>query len=65
MAEARKMLDQQAAYGLKPGGVYNVESSGYIKKMDGASGAHSDIDGPEVAHLLWQVAQTSGRAERV
>ena len=36
--------------------IYNLESSEFIKKMDGASGAHSDIDGPQVAHALWQAA---------
>jgi hypothetical protein len=65
MAESVEMLDHQASYGFKPGRVYNVESSNFIKKMDGSSGAHSDIDGPEVAHMLWQAAQSSGRAQRV
>jgi hypothetical protein len=65
MAQPRQMLDHQATYGFKPGGVYNVESSKFIKKLDGSSGAHSDIDGPEVAHMLWQAAQTTGRVQRV
>jgi len=65
VVEARRMLERQAPYGFQPGGVYNVESSDFIKKMDGASGAHSDIDGPEVAHMLWQAAQTSGRPQRI
>ena len=55
-AQAISMLPHDGAYGFKPGLVYNIESSEFIKKMDGASGAHSDIDGPEVAHALWQAA---------
>jgi hypothetical protein len=43
-------------YGFKAGTIYNLESSDFIKKGDGASGAHSDIDGPEVAHAIWQAA---------
>jgi hypothetical protein len=27
--------------------------------MDGVSGSHSDIDGPQVAHAIWQAALTS------
>ena len=44
------------SYGFKAGHIYNVEGSKYIAKIDGASGAHSDIAGPEVAHLIWQAA---------
>ena len=39
--------------------IYNLESSEYIRKMSGASGAHSDIDGPQVAHAIWQAALAS------
>lgn len=46
------------SYGFQAGRIYNVESSKYIAKIDGASGAHSDIAGPEVAHLIWQAALT-------
>jgi hypothetical protein len=53
------MLDEHGRYDFQPGGVYNVESSEFIQKMDGSSGAHSDIDGPQVAHMLWQAAQVS------
>lgn len=56
VAQDIPMLNESAAYGFKPGVVYNVESSEFIKKMDGASGAHSDIDGPQVAHAIWQAA---------
>lgn len=44
------------SYGFKAGHIYNIEGSEYISKIDGASGAHSDISGPEVAHLIWQAA---------
>lgn len=44
------------SYGFKAGHIYNIEGSEYIAKIDGASGAHSDIAGPEVAHLIWQAA---------
>jgi hypothetical protein len=59
VAQRREMLDQHGTYDFVPGGVYNVESSSFIKTMSGASGAHSDIDGPEVAHMLWQTAQAA------
>ncbi|HEE0117919.1 TPA: hypothetical protein R6W50_000580 [Citrobacter gillenii] len=36
--------------------VYNIDGGKYIRKIDGISGAHSDIGGPEVAHLIWQTA---------
>ena len=55
-AVARPMLDANGAYGFEAGKVYNLESSQFIAKGDGVSGAHSDIDGPEVAHALWQAA---------
>ncbi len=56
VAKPIKMLDEKGVYGFQPGVIYNIESSEYIKKMDGASGAHSDIDGPQVAHAMWQAA---------
>ena len=36
--------------------IYNLEASGVIKTGDGASGAHSDIAHPEVAHAFWSAA---------
>jgi hypothetical protein len=51
-----KMLPETDDYNFHPGTIYNLESSGYIKKMDGAQGAHSDIAGPQVAHAIWQAA---------
>jgi pimeloyl-ACP methyl ester carboxylesterase len=52
----RQMLNQTGMYRFAPGTIYNLESSQFICKGDGVSGAHSDIDGPEVAHALWQAA---------
>ena len=51
-----KLMPVTGDYQFESGRVYNFEASEYIKKKVGASGAHSDIDGPEVAHALWQVA---------
>ena len=53
------MLAETGDYHFEPGKVYNLESSQFIKKMQGAAGAHSDIDGPQVAHAIWQAAFTS------
>jgi hypothetical protein len=58
--EDRSMLAAEGKYDFKPGTIYNLESSKFIAKGDGASGAHSDIDGLEVAHALWQAALTRG-----
>jgi hypothetical protein len=38
---------------LQPGTIYNVVGDAVIKTGGGASGAHSDIDHPEVGHLFW------------
>lgn len=56
-AKAIRMLPQTGDYGFTPGGIYNIESSEFIRKKNGASGAHSDIDGPQVAHAIWQAAR--------
>jgi len=53
---SQSMNDLSTPYQLEPGVIYNVDASHYVCKLDGASGAHSDIDGPEVAHLIWQAA---------
>ena len=52
-ATAISMLDANGAYSLQPGAIYNVESSRFVPD-------HSGIDGPEVAHLLWQAATARG-----
>jgi hypothetical protein len=49
-----KMLDVDGEYNFKLQTIYNVESSKFIATGSGASGAHSDIDGPQVAHMMWQ-----------
>jgi hypothetical protein len=52
-------LDMQAVgqpYDFRGGRVYNLECSGVIRNGDGASGAHSDIVHPEVAHAVWSAA---------
>lgn len=55
-AEKEPMRAPNENYGFKAGHIYNVEGSKYIARLDGASGAHNDIAGPEVAHLIWQAA---------
>jgi hypothetical protein len=51
-----KMLAADQDYGFEARRVYNLESSQFIRKGGGLSGAHSDISGPEVAHAIWQAA---------
>jgi hypothetical protein len=52
--EDREMLPAEKDYGFRGGRVYNLESSGFINEGSGASGAHSDIAKPAVAHAFWQ-----------
>jgi hypothetical protein len=59
VATGRDMLDAGGEYGFERGKIYNLESSTFIAKGSGASGAHSDIDGPQVAHAMWQAALVS------
>lgn len=54
IAENIAMGNALATYSFKPGMVHNLEASGVIKSTTGASGAHSDISHPEVAHAAWQ-----------
>jgi hypothetical protein len=54
-----KMLAADGSYTLEKGKIYNLESSQFIAKKEGASGAHSDIAGPEVAHAIWSAALAS------
>src|SRR5215472_846011 len=54
-------------YGFRAGTIYNLEASDVIKNGGGASGAHSDIAHPEVAHAFWSAvlaAPTSPEATR-
>jgi hypothetical protein len=56
LAESGDLLDQRGAYGFLPGRVYNLNGSRFI-------GGHSAIDGPEVAHLLWEAARAVGAGQ--
>ena len=44
------------AYQFAAGGIYNLEASKFIRSGGGASGAHNDIAGPEVAHAIWEAS---------
>jgi hypothetical protein len=59
MRNDSKMLAADGSYTLEKGKIYNLESSQFIAKKEGASGAHSDIAGPEVAHAIWSAAFAS------
>ncbi len=45
----KSMLDQRGTYGFERGRVYNLDGSSFIP-------SHTGIDGPEVAHAIWQAA---------
>jgi hypothetical protein len=51
--------DATHAYSFEPTHIYNLECTGVIKDGTGASGAHSDIAKPEVAHALWEAVKAS------
>jgi hypothetical protein len=55
IAEPRAMLDASGAYGFAPGRIYNLDASAFIAD-------HNAIDGPAVAHTLWQAVAASGGA---
>jgi hypothetical protein len=57
LAEPKDMLDQSGDYQFQSGRIYNVNGSPFIPD-------HSGIDGPQVAHLLWQ-AVIAARGQRV
>ena len=46
-------------YDFSAGQIYNLEASAVIKKINGPSGAHSDIAHPRVAHAFWAAAISS------
>jgi hypothetical protein len=54
-----EMGDAAHAYEFKGGHIYNLEATGIIKDGDGASGAHSDIAKPEVAHAMWEAVKAT------
>jgi pimeloyl-ACP methyl ester carboxylesterase len=49
IAQSSPMLDAAGTYGFQPGKIYNLEGSAFIP-------SHSGIDGPQVAHAIWQAA---------
>ena len=53
------MLSTDQQYGFQPRQIYNIESSNIIRAMSGLNGAHSDINHPEVGHVIWQAALAS------
>jgi len=55
------MRSASEEYGFECGRVYNLEASEFICKMEGASGAHNDISGAEVAHAIWEAALAGDR----
>jgi hypothetical protein len=44
-----------------PGRLYNIDASGVISHLDGASGAHNDIGHEELTWIAWNAARTSAR----
>jgi len=48
------MLPDEGTYSFRKSVFHNIQSSAYIRKIEGASGAHSDIAHSEVAHAFWQ-----------
>jgi hypothetical protein len=57
-----KLLKETDTYAFKPGAVYNLDGSEFIRHGGGASGAHSDIDGPQVANAIAQAASAGASA---
>lgn len=53
------MQPETSDYHFENGKIYNLEASQYIAKMEGASGAHSDVYEPQVMHAIWQSVFTS------
>jgi hypothetical protein len=58
------MAAATVAYDFEDGKVYNLDASKYICQGTGASGAHSDIAGAEVAHAIWAAAFGRGARGR-
>lgn len=51
------IADATHPYHFEAGHIYNLECTGVIKDGGGASGAHSDIAKPEVAHAMWEAVK--------
>ena len=47
--------------GFEPGTVYNIDASGVIARLEGASGAHNDIGHREISWLAWNAARAAAR----
>jgi len=47
------MLPVPKSYQFEAGKFYNLNSNAFICEGGGLSGAHSDIDKPEVGHAVW------------
>jgi hypothetical protein len=57
LAEKKPMGSPTTVYEFKPGRIYNLEGTQFIPD-------HSGIDGPEVAHTLWQTLRAAeGRTQ--
>ncbi|MEO8367127.1 MAG: hypothetical protein ABI538_13065 [Pseudoxanthomonas sp.] len=54
LAQDRLIGSASEDYGFVAGRVYNLDAGSVIRNGEGASGAHSDIAHPEVAHAAWQ-----------
>ena len=50
------LLGVTGDYRFKRDKIYNINASAVIRHGGGASGAHSDISHPEIAHAFWQAA---------
>jgi hypothetical protein len=55
----REILASTSQYHFRPGTTYNIDASSVIRNGGGLSGAHSDINHDQVAHLFWQAALSS------
>jgi hypothetical protein len=53
-------------YRFRPGRLYNLEASRFIRRGRGLAGAHNDICRPEVAHAVWSaiIGEDSGGTTR-
>lgn len=53
-----KVRDARFDYQFQNGRIYNIDCSPVISVIEGYSGAHNDICHREIAHLVWQAAQS-------
>jgi hypothetical protein len=53
------IADAAHDYGFTGGHIYNLEATDVIRDGGGASGAHSDIARPEVAHAMWEAVKVT------